>query len=55
MAVNKPDTARRSAVRARSQTFSGKTGRWPKRDSETGQFTDEKQDGEPFKGVRKER
>lgn len=57
MAVNKPygDNARRGAVRDRSQTYNGKTGRWTKRDSETGQFMDQKQDGKPFKGVRKEK
>ena len=57
MAVNKPygDNARRGAVSDRSQTYNEKIGRWTKRDSETGQFMDQKQDGKPFKGVRKEK
>jgi hypothetical protein len=41
-------------VRGRSQTFSPKTEHWVKRDSATGQFMDVKQDGEKFKGVRRE-
>jgi hypothetical protein len=57
MAVNKPygDNARRGAVRDRSQTYNEKIGRWTKRDSETGQFMDQKQDGKPFKGLREEK
>jgi hypothetical protein len=57
MAVNKPygDNARKGAVRDRSQTYNGKIDRWTKRDAETGQFMDQKQDGKPFKGVRKEK
>ena len=56
MAVNKPhgDGHRIGAVRQRSQTYNPKTGQWVKRDSETGRFMDVKQDGTPFKGVRKE-
>lgn len=56
MAVNKPngDGRRIGAVRQRSQTYNSKTGQWVKRDSETGRFMDVKQDGTPFKGVRKE-
>ena len=30
------------------------TKKWTKRDTETGHFMDTKQDGAPFKGVRKE-
>ncbi len=57
MAVNKPygDNARRGAVRDRSQTYNRTTGRWTKRDTGTGQFIDQNQDGTPFKGVRKEK
>ena len=57
MAVNKPygDGARKGAVRKRSQTLNPKTGIWTKRDANTGRFMDGKQDGTPFKGVRKER
>jgi hypothetical protein len=45
----------KGAVRDRSQTYNGKIARWTKRDAETGQFMDQKQDGKPFKGVRKEK
>ena len=57
MAVNRPygDGARKGAVRKRSQTFNPKTKQFVKRNSDTGQFMDVKQDGKPFKGVRKER
>ena len=56
MAVNKPhgDGHRIGAVRQRSQTYNPKTEQWVKRDSETGRFMDVKQDGTPFKDVRKE-
>ncbi|SNT28722.1 hypothetical protein SAMN05421640_3198 [Ekhidna lutea] len=57
MATNKPygDNARKGAVRGRSQTQNTKTHQWVKRDVETGKFMDVKQDGKPFKGVRKEK
>jgi hypothetical protein len=57
MATNKPygDNARKGAVKGRSQVLNPKTGQWTKRDSETGKFMDGKKDGEPFKGVRKEK
>jgi len=57
MARNPPtgDGHRIGAVRNRSQVFNPKTKRWTKRDSETGRFMDQKQDGQPFKGVRKEK
>lgn len=29
--------------------------KWTKRDTETGRFMDQKKDGTPFKGVRKEK
>ncbi len=48
------DGHRNGAVRDRSQTKNPKTGQWVKRDTETGKFVDVKQDGTPFKGVRKE-
>jgi hypothetical protein len=56
MAKNKPygDNSRIGAVRDRSQTYNPKTDQWVKRDSDTGRFMDVKQDGTPFKGVRKE-
>lgn len=57
MAKNAPigDNARRGAVRNRSQVFNPHTESWTKRDSDTGQFMDQKKDGAPFKGVRKEK
>jgi hypothetical protein len=56
MATNKPygDNARKGAVRRRSQALNTKTNQWVKRDTSTGKFMDVKQDGQPFKGVRKE-
>lgn len=56
MAKNAPigDNARRGAVRDRSQVFNPTTQTWTKRDAGNGQFRDQKKDGEPFKGVRKE-
>jgi len=57
VAVNRPygDGARKGAVRKRSQAFNPKTKQYVKRNADTGQFMDVKQDGTPFKGVRKER
>lgn len=46
---------RNGTVRNRSQVFNPKTGQWVKRDKDTGRFMDVKQDGTPFKGVRKEK
>lgn len=57
MATNPPkgDGHRNGAVRDRSQTFNPVTEQWVKRDKETGQFMDVKKDGDPFKGVRREK
>lgn len=46
---------RRGAVRKHSQTQNPKTDRWTKRDTDTGRFMDQKNEGKPFKDVRKER
>ena len=56
MAVNKPygDNKRIGAVKERSQ-FQTPSGLWAKRDSNTGRIMDQKADGTPFKGVRKEK
>jgi hypothetical protein len=56
MAKNAPigDNARRGAVRDRSQVYNPVTENWTKRDSGSGRFMDQRKDGEPFKGVRKE-
>lgn len=57
MARNKPygDNARKGAVKGWSQTYNPKTDQWVMRDSSTRKFMDIKQDGKPFKGVRKEK
>ncbi len=57
MAKNKPygDGARKGAVKERSQVFNPQNGRFVKRDVTTGKFMDQKSDGTPFKGVRKEK
>jgi hypothetical protein len=57
MATNPPkgDHHRQGAVRDRSQTHNPKTDQWVKRDKDSGRFMDVKQDGKPFKGVRKEK
>jgi hypothetical protein len=57
MATNPPkgDGHRNGAVRDRSQVYNGQIDRWVKRDADTGRFLDQKQNGAPFKGVRKEK
>lgn len=57
MAKNPPtgDGRRIGAVRKRSQVFNPKAKRWTKRDADSGKFMDQKADGTPFKGVRKEK
>ncbi len=57
MATDPPkgDGHRNGAVRDRSQTYNPVTEQWVKRDTETGKFMDVKKDGEPFKGVTKEK
>ena len=56
MAKNPPigESARRGAVRERSQVFNPQNETWTKRDTGNGRFMDQKKDGDPFKGVRKE-
>ena len=56
MATNAPDgPGRQGMVRERSQVFNPVTELWTKRDTNTGRFMDQKADGTPFKGVRKEK
>jgi len=55
MAKNTGKDFRRGAVDDRSQVLNPKTVQFVKRDTNTGQFMDVKQDGRPFKGVTKER
>ncbi|WP_309744518.1 hypothetical protein [Chamaesiphon sp. OTE_20_metabat_361] len=54
MAKNTGKGYRKGAVDQRSQTYNPVTDTWTKRDTVTGRFLDGKQDGNPFKGVRKE-
>lgn len=56
MAKNRPygDNQRSGQIKDRSQVHNPKNNRWTKRDTETGQFMDQKDDKKPFKGVRKE-
>jgi hypothetical protein len=56
MATNPPkgDGHRNGAVRNRSQV-QAPNGNWVKRDANSGRFMDQKQDGKPFKGVRREK
>lgn len=57
MATNPPkgDGHRNGAVRERSQVYNPVTDHWTKRDTNNGQFIDQKADNKPFKGVRKEK
>ncbi|MBS1588354.1 MAG: hypothetical protein JST52_01945 [Bacteroidetes bacterium] len=57
MATNPPkgDGHRNGAVRERSQTYNPKTEQWVKRDTNTGRFIDVNKNGQPHKGVRKEK
>lgn len=57
MATNFPkgDNHRKGQVRNRSQVFDPANNKWVKRDHDTGKFIDQKLDGTPFKGVRKEK
>lgn len=55
MAKNTGGNYRKGEVKGRSQTFNPKTGSWVKRDTDNGQFIDQKtSSNKPFKGVRKE-
>jgi len=57
MAVNKPvgDSARKGAVRKRTQLKNKLAGSWTKRSKKTGKFIDVKKTPKKFKGVRKEK
>ena len=55
MAKNTGKGYRIGAVKGRSQVENPANEHYVKRDSETGQFIDQKADGTPFKGVRKEK
>lgn len=49
------DGHRNGAVKGRSQVQNSANGNFTKRDTTTGKFIDQKTDGKPFKGVRKEK
>jgi len=49
------DGHRSGAVKSRTQTLNPKNGTWVKRDTKTGKFIDVKKDGDPFKGITKEK
>lgn len=54
MAKNTGDGFRRGSVNDRTQVYNPTIDRWVKRDAESGRFMDQKEDGDPFKGVAKE-
>ncbi|MNC55201.1 hypothetical protein D3C75_1047180 [compost metagenome] len=54
MATNTGKGYRQGSVRDRTQVQNPTNGNWTKRDTDTGKFIEQKQDGEPFKGVAKE-
>lgn len=54
MAKNTGQGYRHGEVRDRSQVFNPQNQKWTKRNDTTGQFMEQKSDGEHFKGVRKE-
>jgi len=53
MATNTGKNHREGEVRGRSQVQNPRTGDYVKRNTATGEFVAVKQDGTPFKGVRK--
>ena len=53
MATNTGKGYRKGAVTNRTQVENANDD-WTKRDAESGEFMDQKADGEPFKGVAKE-
>ncbi|MEO6760513.1 MAG: hypothetical protein ABIO24_13725 [Saprospiraceae bacterium] len=54
MARNTGKSARKGAIKERSQVINPKTGLYVKRDAASGKFMDVKKDGKPFKGITKE-
>lgn len=51
MAKNTGEDYRKGSVTDRTQVQNTQSGNWVKRDTTTGQFIDQKTDGEKFKGV----
>ncbi|EGO6390583.1 hypothetical protein IUZ16_000360 [Salmonella enterica] len=54
MAKNTGDGYRKGSVTDRTQVQNPQNGNYTKRDTTTGRFIDQKQDGTPFKSVAKE-
>lgn len=54
MARNTGQDYRRGSVDNRTQSKNPVNGNWTKRDAGTGRFTDQKEGGQPFKGIAKE-
>lgn len=54
MATNSGRGFRSGSVDNRTQVQNLQNGNWTKRNTETGRFMDQKEDGKPFKGVAKE-
>ncbi len=54
MAKNTGNNHRNGSVKDRTQVQNPKTSNWVKRDTDTGQFIEQKSDGKPFKGVAQE-
>ncbi|ECJ6092457.1 hypothetical protein GR78_06825 [Salmonella enterica] len=54
MAKNTGDGYRKGSVTDRTQVQNPQNGNYTKRDTTTGRFIEQKQDGTPFKGVAKE-
>ncbi|EAY9564142.1 hypothetical protein BA086_24315 [Salmonella enterica] len=54
MAKNTGDGYCKGSVTDRTQVQNPQNGNYTKRDTTTGRFIDQKQDGTPFKGVAKE-
>lgn len=55
MAKNTGEGYRKGSVNDRTQVHNPQNDTWTKRDTETGKFIDQKEDGKPFKGVAKEK
>jgi len=55
MAKNTGKDSRIGSVDGRSQVWNPKTDQWVKRDDETGRFMGQKADGQPYKGVAREK
>jgi len=55
MATNTGKNSRNGSVKDRTQIQNPQNGLWIKRDRDNGQFIQQKKDGEPFKGIAKEK